>query len=129
MKAQWLPTLYQNGIMHAILMLRSLDIHSQSIGVEPQKNDAPELVPVCWTIASCRSNPSLSASSLPRAPLITCLLWSIKRIILSPAAHNCLICFTRCLQNKLRGQVRSFFLVMKYLHCCCPSSHSYFYME
>ncbi len=118
MKAWWLPTPYPNGITHELLMSRSLDIHKPSIGLETWKNVAPGLVPVCWTIASCRSNHSLSTRALTRAPLITCLLWSMKRIILSPSACHCLICFTRCLQNKLKGQVRSFFFMMKYLHCC-----------
>ncbi len=43
MKARWLPTPYQNGITHALLMSRSLDIHIPTIGFEPRKNLVPGL--------------------------------------------------------------------------------------
>ncbi len=99
-------------------MSRLIDTHNSLICLEPWKNVTPGLVPMWCTIASCKSGPSLSASSFLSVPLITCLLWSTKRMILSPAARHSLICFTKCLQNRMRGQVRSFFFVMKY-HCCC----------
>jgi hypothetical protein len=38
---------YPNGITHALLMSRLLDIHSLLIGLKPQKNVVPGLVPVC----------------------------------------------------------------------------------
>ena len=98
-------------------MSRLLDTHNPPIGLEPWKNVAPGLVPVWCTIASRKSSPFLSASSFPSGQLITCLLWSMKRMILSPAPRHSLICFTKCLQNRTRGQVWSFFFVMKY--CCC----------
>jgi hypothetical protein len=104
--------------MHALLMSRSLDIHIPLIGFEPQKNVVPGLLPMYWTIASCRSNPSFSPSSFPSGLLVTCSLWSINRITLSPEACHCLICLTRCLQNRMRGKVRSFSSMMKYW-CCC----------
>ncbi len=37
MKAWWLPMMYLNGITHALLMLRSLDIHGPPIGLEPRR--------------------------------------------------------------------------------------------
>ena len=110
--------LYPKGITQALLISRSLDTHIPLIGLELRKNVAPGLAPVCCTIASCRSNPSLSASSLPSGPLITCSLWSMKRIILSPALCHSLIRFTKCFQNRMSGQVRSFFFMMKYCRCC-----------
>jgi hypothetical protein len=83
-----------------------------------EENVVPGLVPVCCTIASCRSSPSLSTSSFPSGPLITCLLWSKKRIILSPALCHSLICFTKCFWNRTSRLVRSFFFVMNYCRCC-----------
>ncbi len=104
--------------MQALLILRLLDTHIPSIGFKPRKNVVPGLVPVCCTNASCRSSPSLSASSFPSGPLITCLLWSMKRKIISPALRHSLICFTKCFWNRTSGLVRSFFFVMKFRRCC-----------
>jgi hypothetical protein len=87
---------YPNGITHALLMLRSLDTHKLSIGLELRKNVAPGCFPVCWITAFLRLSPSLSESALPEAPVTTCLLWSIKRIILLPVALQSFICFNRC---------------------------------
>jgi hypothetical protein len=72
--AWWLPTPCPKGITQSILTSMLLDIHSPSIGFDPLKNVAPALLPVCWRIASCKSNPSLSANAFPIAPSITCLL-------------------------------------------------------
>ncbi len=99
-------------------MSRSLDVHRPSIGFKPRKNVASGLLPVWWMIASRRSGPSLSARALPSGPLMTCLLWSMNRIILSPPVRHSVICFVSCFLNRTRGQVKSFFLVMKY-QCCC----------
>jgi hypothetical protein len=49
---------------------------------------------------------------------VTCSLWSIKSIILTPNSCHFLICLIRSRRNKTSGQVRSFFLLMKYLRCC-----------
>jgi hypothetical protein len=70
MNAWWLPTSYPNGITHALLLLRSLDIHIPLIGFKPQKNVAPGILPMYWTIASRRSNPFLSPSSFPSGQLV-----------------------------------------------------------
>ncbi len=109
---------YPKGITQALLISRLLDTHIPLIGLELRKNVAPGLAPVCCTIASRRSNPSLSASSLPSGPLITCLICSMKRIVLSPALCHSLILITKCSQNRMSGQVRSLFFVMKYCRCC-----------
>ncbi len=113
-----MPILYPNGIMQALLISRSPDTHILLIGLDPWKNVAHGLCPVCCMTASHRSYPSLSPSSFPMGPFFTYSLWSINKIILSSDACHCLICLTRCLQNKMRGRVRSFFFVMKYRRCC-----------
>jgi hypothetical protein len=99
-------------------MSRLLEIHRPSIGFEPLKNVAPGLVPVWCTIASHRFGPYFSARALPSGLLMTCSLWSMKRIILSPPARYSVICFNRCFLNRTMGKVRSFFLMMKYRRCC-----------
>jgi hypothetical protein len=47
MKARWSPMLYPNSIMHVLLMSKLLDTHSPLIGLDPLKNVAPRLFPVC----------------------------------------------------------------------------------
>ena len=118
MNALWSPTPNPNGITQALLISSSLDTQRPSIGRFPWKKVAPGLAPVCSLIASLRSGPSLSASALPRLPSITCSLWSKNKMILSPAVRHCFISVMRCLRNRIRGHVRSFFLVMKYRRCC-----------
>jgi hypothetical protein len=111
-----------------VMMSRLLDTHNPLIGLEPRKNVTPGLVPVWCTIASHRSSLSLSASSFPSGLLITCLLWSMKRMILSPAVRHSIISFTKCLQNRTRGQVRSFFFcdeIMSLLLICCFRIHDF----
>jgi hypothetical protein len=92
---RWLPTPYPNGITQALLISRSPETHMPSIGLEPRKKVAPGLVPVCWMTASHRLILSLSPSSLPSRPLVTCSLWSMKRMILSPDSRHDFICFAR----------------------------------
>ncbi len=118
MNARWSPTPYPKGITHALLISRSPDIHIPSTGFDPWKNVAPGLAPMCCTIASLKSSPFLSPSSFLSGLLMMCLLWSIKRIIWSPDSHHFLICLVKSCQNRTRGQVRSFFFVIKYLRCC-----------
>jgi hypothetical protein len=114
---QWSPVPYPNGITQALLTSKSPYTHNPLIGNFPQKNVAPGLVPVCWRIASRRFSPSLLASAFPRGPLITWLLWSIKRTTRLPSARHFVSCVTKCIRKRTIGHVRSYFLLMKY--CCC----------
>jgi hypothetical protein len=115
---RWSPMPYPNGITQLLLTSKSPNIHNPSIGNFPWKNVAPELVPVCWRIASHRSSPSLFASAFPRGPLIMCSLWSRKRTTWLPFARHFVSWVAKCVWKRTIGQVRSFFLVMKYFHCC-----------
>jgi hypothetical protein len=115
---RWLPTPYPKGITHTLAILILLDTHSLSIGLLPLKNVAPVHFPVCCRTASFSARPEVLTKALPRGPLYVCLLWSMKRIILSPAARHLASWCRRWTQNSLLGQVRFWCSMIKYCRCC-----------
>jgi hypothetical protein len=111
---RWSPTPYPNGITHAFTSSMSLDTHSPSIGLLPQKNVVPVRFPVCCRTASCSARPEVLARARPKGPSYVCSLWSIIRMILSPAIRHLASWSRRWTQNSLFGQVMSWCFVMKY---------------